>query len=252
MKILLQTLIAASMLTMTASAYAHAGDQYLINELASGSPESIREAASDIYENGNASVQVLDALAEALLENLDRRDRSYLDALSWSCKALGRSGNRRYYSAVKQASEGNRKLKKYCGAATDDLQSADGPQYTKGMTTLSKGSVSAGASNADSDDEPAHAARSAHTSNGHYQPISAVQVGMTQREAYAIAGEPTAETSHMTGKAFIPFNFKGSDTYRIIALYKGQGRIAFHNTSSYSRTLRVLEVQIDPSEGGYP
>jgi hypothetical protein len=65
-------------------------------------------------------------------------------------------------------------------------------------------------------------------------------------------GEPTTSTGHMTGKAWIPFNFKGSDTARQYSLYKGKGRIIFTNRSYYDHTWQVYEVQVDANESGYP
>ena len=71
-------------------------------------------------------------------------------------------------------------------------------------------------------------------------------------QAYALVGEPTSSTGHVTGKAWIPFNFKGSDTARLYALYKGKGRIIFTNRSYYDHTWQVYEVQTDSNEPGYP
>ena len=74
---------------------------------------------------------------------------------------------------------------------------------------------------------------------------------MSMQEAVDLVGEPTSSTSHVTGKAFNPFYY-GSDTARLIYLYKGRGRILFSQSSSYSNTWRVMEVQINPAETGYP
>lgn len=71
------------------------------------------------------------------------------------------------------------------------------------------------------------------------------------QQVYSIIGPPTSTNSHITGKAFIPFNFRGKDSYRSIAHYKGQGRIVFSNSSAYSSDQRVLEVQVDPNESGF-
>ena len=131
-------------------------------------------------------------------------------------------------------------MRKYCNRAADDLGSAEGEQYAKGM-------VSPGHLRAES-----HAAPAVHASSGHYQPITAATVDMSLQEAEDLVGPPTATTEHITGKAFIPFNFKGADTYRIIYLYKGQGRIIFSAKNQYTHNLRVLEVQVNPDESGYP
>ena len=75
---------------------------------------------------------------------------------------------------------------------------------------------------------------------------------MTTTEVIALLGAPTSETSHITGKQFRPFNFRGADTQRVIFLYKGKGRVVFNNSSHYTHVYRVLEVQADSNESGYP
>ena len=39
---------------------------------------------------------------------------------------------------------------------------------------------------------------------------------------------------------------------RIVALYRGKGRIIFSQESVYSSVWRVLELQPNPNETGYP
>lgn len=39
---------------------------------------------------------------------------------------------------------------------------------------------------------------------------------------------------------------------RSYALYKGKGRIVFSTSSRYDHTMRVIEVQPDLNERGYP
>src|SRR3546814_16993855 len=74
---------------------------------------------------------------------------------------------------------------------------------------------------------------------------------MSMQQVYSIIGPPTSTNSHITGKAFIPFNFRGKDSYRSIAHYKGQGRIVFSNSSAYSSDQRALEVHMDPNASGF-
>ena len=106
------------------------------------------------------------------------------------------------------------------------------------------------------ENEKADAARSEEraeiAATGNFKPITSIVVGMSQSDVYAISGPPTATTSHMTGKAWKPFNFKGSDTSRTILLFKGQGRVVMSNTSHYTATFQVIEVLINPNETGYP
>jgi hypothetical protein len=253
MKIFLRPMLVVGLLAIVATANAATSPaaRSNINLMVHGGAESLQEAARNIYNGDGAEQEASDVLAEELLENIDKPGNSYVQALSWACKGLANTGSKRYYTAVKQAAEsGNKKIRKYCDKAADDLGSADGPQYTKGMVSLSK-LQEKGPAAADS---PAaeRPAVSKHAASGHYQPISAATVGMSLQEAEDLIGPPTSTTEHITGKAFIPFNFKGGDTYRIIYLYKGQGRVIFSSTSRYARTLRVHEVQENPDEGGYP
>lgn len=227
----------------TAHAALSAGDQYNLEQIKSGSPGGLRAAAQNIQASGAAPLEVTDALAEAMLQSASKGD-AFADAVAWSCKGLAATGNRRYYTAIKQiADNGGKKLRKHCEKAADSLGSADGAQYVQGGASLS-GSAAA------SSGAPAAAAATPPTS-GSFKPISEIKPGMSLQQAYAISGPPTSSNSHVTGKAFIPFNFKGSDSYRTIGHYKGQGRIIFSNSSAYNTEQRVLEVQIDPNETGY-
>lgn len=81
-------------------------------------------------------------------------------------------------------------------------------------------------------------------------PFAKVAVGMDMKEVYDKIGQPTDTGGHMTGKQFIPFYF-GGDTHRVVSHYKGQGRIIFSRDGAFSSTMRVIEIQYDPTETGY-
>jgi hypothetical protein len=230
----------------SASAALSAGDQYNLDQIRSGNPGGIRAAAQNVEAAHAAPVEVTDALAEALLKNQTQSSNSYVDALAWSCRALAATGNKRYYAALKQVddnAQAHKKTRKYCGNAAEALGGADGEQYAPGMAASTPAAASTGKSSA--------AAAATSSADGSFKPISEVKPEMSQQQAFAIAGPPTSTNAHVTGKAWIPFNFKGGDAYRTIAHYKGQGRIIFSNTSAYSTGQRVLEVQLDPNESGY-
>jgi hypothetical protein len=233
-----------------------AGTRY-VKMLANGGPSSIRSAAESIYNTGNTDQDVLDAAAETLAQNYRKNPSSetYADAMAWLCRALGNSGNARYKAVVEDVANNaeSRKLKKHCDRAAGDLPKAAGATpYVAGSFDLSKykegadgaAPVAAAASAA----APAAGAAPAAAGKG----FSVVKEGMSKEEVEALIGVPTAVTSHITGKAFRPFNFKGSDTHRVIALYKGVGRIIYSNSSAYTSTYRVVEVVNDSSESGYP
>lgn len=226
----------------SAQAALSAGDQYNLEQIRSGSPGGLRAAAQNIQASGAAPLEVTDALAEAMLQSAPKGD-AFADAIAWGCKGLAATGNRRYYTVVKQLGDsGNRKLEKHCEKAASSLGSAEGPQYAQGGVSLSAGaSATAGSATA----------AAAPADGGAFKPITELKPGMSLQQAYAISGPPTSSNSHVTGKAFIPFNFKGNDSYRTIGHYKGQGRVIFSNSSAYTSEQRVLEVQVDPNEAGY-
>ncbi len=245
-----------------AAAALSAGDQYKMDQILNGGPVSIRSAAQSIA-GGGASPAVLDVLAETALAHMNDDTRAGVDAVAWSCKALAAAGGKRYYTIVKTITDNpgtHRNARKHCDRAAGDLGGADEAQYVAGTVSLDKARASAGASaavsaggnNALTAAAAKASAAPAAAANGQYKPITEVKVGMSQQEAFAIAGPPTATTSHVTGKAFIPFNFKGGDSYRSYGLYKGQGRIVFSNNSHYSSGQSVVEVLINPNESGYP
>lgn len=246
------SVLAFAAISMLAFGSAHAalsaGDQYNLEQIRSGSPGGLRAAAQNIQNSGASPLEVTDALAEAMLQSAPKGD-AFADAVAWGCKGLAATGNRRYYTVLKQLGDsGNRKLEKHCDKAAGSLGSAEGPQYMQGGVSLSGGASASTGGNALTQ---AAAAASAPPQGGSFKPITELKPGMSLQQAYAISGPPTSSNSHVTGKAFIPFNFKGNDSYRTIGHYKGQGRVIFSNSSAYTSEQRVLEVQVDPNEGGY-
>lgn len=233
-----------------------AASRYLIEQIQQGGPVSIRQAAQTIERSGERDVRVLDTLAEALLQNYKISNNTNIDAMAWACKGLASSGNKRYYSAIKEVSESEeaRKLRKHCSRAADDLGSAEGEQYALGMASLKAAPVSTETKVAAENKTNATASNKATESatESGKAPITEVRAGMSMEQAYAVAGHPTSTTSYETGKRWVPFNFKGGDVQRTAALYKGQGRIVFSNNSAYSSGMSVVEVIVDTSEKGYP
>jgi hypothetical protein len=69
--------------------------------------------------------------------------------------------------------------------------------------------------------------------------------GMSFRHVTDLIGPPSDTKEYMTGKNFIPF-YMGTDTVRLEAIYKGQGRITFTG-----RPLRVYRIIDNPNESGY-
>lgn len=239
----------------TAAAALSPGDQYNLDQLLQGGPASLRSAAQNISSSG-AAPEVLDVLAEVVLQNAADGSNTGVDAVAWGCKALAARGGQRYYNVVKSIADNgqaHRKARKHCDKAAGQIGASDANPYVPGSVSLEKMRAKSGSATAAAAPAAASAPAAAQpAASGQFRPISEVKVGMSMQEAYAIAGPPTSTGGHQTGKAWVPFNFKGGDVYRTIGYYKGQGRIVFSNTSAYSSGQRVHEVQVNPNEPGYP
>jgi hypothetical protein len=102
---------------------------------------------------------------------------------------------------------------------------------------------------------PAPAAEPAANKEGAKPPpagstLAKVTNGMTEAQVIAILGEPTSQQNYVTGKAFIPMYY-GTDTSRLDYRYKGVGIVVF-SRNQYSGGTKVIRVDYDPSEDGYP
>lgn len=82
-------------------------------------------------------------------------------------------------------------------------------------------------------------------------PFALVKEGMGSDEVFTKIGQPTSQSHYVTGKAWIPFHFSGSDTHRMAAHYKGLGIITFGNDSAYTSGMSVVDIEYDPNETGY-
>ncbi len=217
------------------------GQRY-IDQMTKGGNTSIKQAAQSIYNTGEKNTEVLDVAAEILIQRYLTEVKTDLDTLAWVAKAIGNSGNARYYSILKEIvdSEAHSKIRKYASIALDNVGEASGKQYTKGSINLAK------LRNASTKKK-----KSASKKSGN-QNLSIIRKGMLMAEVYDLVGQPTATTQHQTGKAWIPFNFGAKDVVRSVALYKGQGRVVFSHNGHNMASGKVLEVLIDPEESGYP
>jgi hypothetical protein len=80
-------------------------------------------------------------------------------------------------------------------------------------------------------------------------PLAKVDFGMTESQVRTLLGEPSAESSHITGKQFIPFNFAAKDTARLVYYYKGVGRVEF-SFGSWGQRNGVVKLEPDANEPG--
>jgi len=250
---LISFLACAGLVAMANSALAlDSSGQRITRMLASGGPNTVSDAAQDVYNQRIVDQEVLDVTAETLNQYYTRNqnDRDYVDATSWLCKALGSSGNGRYRDFVQTVvkSHVHKRARKYCDNALDGLPKGVANQFQPGSVDLAKYKESSSAQRAGT---PPPAANS-RPSGRRTVDFSEVHEGMSQQEVEDMIGPPTATTGHVTGKAFAPFNYRGKDTVRMYALYKGVGKIVYSNDSRYSGTYRVREVIADPNESGYP
>jgi len=226
-------------------------DQRYIDQLSKGGLTSIKQAAQSIYNTGEADTEVIDVAAEVLLTRYPTAQRNEIDTLAWLCRAIGNSRNSRYSDVLTEVSEGSpdKKLRKYASRALSQVGSG-GTQYRQGQVNLaslrnSNSSASSSSSSAAAAPAPAPA------STGRGAGLESIKVGMSMQEVYDLVGQPTATTTHQTGKAWIPFNYGGKDLARTHLLYKGKGRVICSH-DAYSSVSRVQEVIIDPEETGYP
>jgi len=255
-------IIAILMIAIPAMAVSQEGEQY-INQIVGGSSSSFRQAAQSIYNNQLKEQLVLDVLAEKLLQTYNDTDSTTMDAVAWACKALGRSGDVRYRDVLNTVNDNAKKYKvrKYAKQSLEMMPEGKAKHpYKKGSVDLAamKKRLEKGKS------AMAVRKKSKPKKSSKKNPvveeeeiietkasISSIRKGMSLQEVTSIIGAPTSSTSHVTGKTFNPFYY-GSDHARLIHLYKGQGRVLYSQKSSYSNVWQVIEVQINPSETGYP
>ncbi len=241
-------------------------DRRYMDRLAKGGPDTLREVAESLFQSGSTNTEVLDVAAEVMLQKYPRAslDRNSADSIAWLCKALGGSGNNRYKAAIDEVVEKaeNRKLRGHCDKARDALPKGAASSYTAGTVDLEKirnppAAVAVAAAPAAKGKTPATNAKAAPAAAASAAApksidFSLVREGMSSTEVTEILGAPTAQTQHMTGKQFKPFNFGARDLQRMYYLYKGVGRIEFSLKSAYEGVYRVIKINPDTTESGYP
>jgi hypothetical protein len=238
--------------TIPAMAVSQEGERY-INQIVGGGYSSLRRASQGIYRNELTERKVLDVLSEKVLRNYNTTSKTGVDALAWACKALGQSGNIRYSNVLKTVMNNAKhaKVRKYAKQSLNRIPAGKAKKpYKKGSVDLD--AMKKKLANGQSAVPASKKSKGKQKSGKKKYSLSAIKNGMSMQEVTSIVGEPTSTTSHITGKSFNPFYY-GSDHARVIHLYKGQGRVLYSQGSRYSsRAWRVVEVQIDPSEPGYP
>ncbi|PIV37013.1 MAG: hypothetical protein COS34_00400 [Lysobacterales bacterium CG02_land_8_20_14_3_00_62_12] len=238
-----------------------ATDRRYMERLSKGGAETLREVAESLFLAGSTDTEVLDVAAEVLLQKYPRAalDRNAADAMAWLCRVLGGSGNGRYQAAVDEVAKngGDRRLRGHCAKAAKTLPKNAAERYHAGTVDLEKlrhppapevtdiQRVAATATG----ENPELATASA---TGKIVDFSLIREGMSSAEVIDILGPPTGQTQRMTGKQFQPFNFGARDLQRMTFAYQGSGRIEFSLRSAYQGVFRVIAINVDASESGYP
>jgi hypothetical protein len=247
------SMLAMLMIAVPAMAVSPEGEQY-INQIVGGGSASLRRASQGIYRDELTERLVLDVLSEKLLRTYNKKSKTDIDALSWACKAVGQSGDIRYKNVLKTVSVNtkNAKVRKYANQSLKKMPAGKAKKpYKKGSIDLAKmrkrlengQSAITGKRKSKGKKKKKHKGKNS---------LLSIQNGMGLQEVESIAGSPTSTTSHVTGKSFNPY-YRGKDNVRLIHLYKGRGRVLYSRGSRYSnRRWRVVEVQIDLGEPGYP
>jgi hypothetical protein len=257
-------------------------DKQYVEQIIKGGPGTIRQTAENMVNTGYRNTEVLDVLAEVLIEKypLSGADFSSVDSVAWMCRALGASGNNRYRPLLEHVSDDksiHRKLRGHCEKASKQLPKGSENSYVAGTVNLAllrnppppppppaaapagkgkknaKNAKPAAAEPAAAAAAPvaAPAAAAAPVAGGKVD-LSKITVGMSQQQVNDLLGPPTAQTQRMTGKQWQPFNFGARDLQRMMYLYKGVGRVEFSLKSAYEGVFRVVAVTPDPNESGYP
>ena len=201
-----------------------------LNDLSKNTAASYRNIASKVYQDGSeADPIVTDALAEFLLRQYSENNAEYSDALAWTAKALANVGNDRYRDSLDEVLKNgkDKRLNKHVKKAYNSINKTDSEQYKKGSIDL--------------DGLLKHAA-SEYAELHKDNILSKVQIDMSKDEVYELIGKPDETAAHRTGKEYVPFNFKGADLKRQIAVYPGYGYVVFSQKSRFQTTWRVLDV----------
>jgi hypothetical protein len=276
-------LVAACLL---ASAPSHAEmndlDKQYVEQIIKGGSGTLRQVSENMANTGYANAEVLDVLAEVLLEKYPQTGADFgsVDSVAWMCRALGSSGNNRYRPVLEHIADDkamHRKLRGHCQKAAKQLPKGSENSYIAGTVNLellrnppppppppvAAGKGKKNAKNAKAAAAPAPAAKpaaaaapaqaaAATPAPAGTVDLSKVAVGMSQAQVNDLLGPPTAQTQRMTGKQWQPFNFGAKDLQRVMYLYKGVGRVEFSLKSAYEGVFRVVAVTPDPNETGYP
>ena len=98
------------------------------------SGETLQQLAQSYYQFDNLGREKLDLFAAKVWRDRNTEDRFEIDALSWLCKVLAKSGDARYRSLLAKVANAadSAKLRKYARVSLDQLPATDVPQFDVG------------------------------------------------------------------------------------------------------------------------
>ena len=141
MKTVISTLVLLQVLL--GAQFAQAADrtqQRWVEDLVSQDYSLIRHATETMYKSGEKSEEMLDIVAEVVLESyqIPAIGFIHIDALAWGMRLLGASGNWRYDETMAEvaANADHKKLRKYAKKFRKQLVKSDAAQYQKGDVSL--------------------------------------------------------------------------------------------------------------------
>ena len=116
-------------------------DQQYVEQLIKGGPGTLRQVAENMYNTGYRNTEVLDVMAEVVLEKypLTGGEFTNVDSIAWMCRALGASGNNRYRPVLEKVSDDktvHRKLRGHCEKASKQLPKGVENSYVAGTVNL--------------------------------------------------------------------------------------------------------------------
>jgi len=133
--VLIQALFAAQMVQAL-----NTTEQRWQRDLVNTDVSYVRRAAQEMFNARNFNQQLLDIMAEVILESYDQPPTGFThaDALAWCMNVIGESNNSRYYSVLKEveANGNHKKVRKFAKKNRKKLKKTDVAQYKKGTVSL--------------------------------------------------------------------------------------------------------------------
>ncbi len=135
-KTLLLLVLAA--FTLTARADLDPVEQNYVDLMLSGDLRSLKRAAKQMHDAREDNREVLDVAAEVLLSVYPSATDRQIDTLSWLARAIGISGDGRYYDALSEVMQQgpHRKLRRHAKKALGQLGASSDGQYVRGATQI--------------------------------------------------------------------------------------------------------------------